>query len=155
MTISKEKEAEILRYAHAEKWRVGTIVRQLGVHHTTVSRVLEHNGLPRAERACGSSIIDPYLSLITETLKKFPKLPASRLYAMTCERGFAGCESHFRSRIAELRPTPIPEAYLRIKTLPGEQCQIDWGLCRARHRPHYAEFRTMPSKGKNLRFYLM
>ncbi len=86
MTISKEKEAEILRYAHAEKWRVGTIVRQLGVHHTTVSRVLEHNGLPRAERACGSSIIDPYLSLITETLKKFPKLPASRLYAMTCER---------------------------------------------------------------------
>ena len=127
MTISKEKEAEILRYAHAEKWRVGTIVRQLGVHHTTVSRVLEHNGLPRAERVCGHSIIDPYLPLITENLDKFPKLPASRLYAMMCERGFAGCESHFRSRIAELRPTPIPEAYLRIKTLPGEQCQIDWG----------------------------
>ncbi len=127
MTISKEKEAQILRYAHAEKWRVGTIVNQLGVHHTTVARVLEHNGLPRAERDCGPSIIDPYLSLIAENLKQFPKLPASRLYAMMCERGFPGCESHFRSRIAELRPKPIPEAYLRIKTLPGEQCQIDWG----------------------------
>ena len=127
MTISKEKEAEILRFAHAEKWRTGTIVKQLGVHHTTVSRVLEQNGLPRAERISGPSIIDPYVPLITETLKTFPSLPASRLYGMACERGFEGCESHFRSRVAELRPKPMPEAYLRLKTLPGEQSQIDWG----------------------------
>lgn len=127
MTITTEKEAEILRYAHAEKWRVGTIAKQLGVHHTTVTRILEHNGLPRARRITGPSIIDPYLSLITQTLKAFPNLPASRLYAMACERGFEGGESHFRSRIAELRPKSIPEAYLRLKTLPGEQGQIDWG----------------------------
>ncbi len=127
MTISKEKEAEILRFAHAEKWRVGTISTQLGVHHTAVTRVLEQNGLPRAQRITGPSIIDPYLPLITETLKGFPSLPASRLYAMALERGFEGGESHFRSRIAELRPKPIPEAYLRLKTLPGEQGQVDWG----------------------------
>lgn len=127
MTIPKEKEAEILRFAHAEKWPVGTIARQLGVHHTTVSRVLESNGLPRADRITNSSIIDPYLPLITQTLDQFPKLPASRLYAMACERGFEGGESHFRSRIAELRPKPVPEAYLRLKTLPGEQGQVDWG----------------------------
>ncbi len=145
MTISKEKEAEILRFAHAEKWLVGTIAKQLGIHHTTVTRVLEHNGLPRARRFTGPSIIDPYLPLVTETLKKFPSLPASRLYAMARGRGFEGGESHFRSRVAELRPRPTPEAYLRLKTLPGEQGQVDWGLCRARHRPHYAESRTMPS----------
>ena len=29
MTISKEKEAEILRYYHVEKWPVGTISKQL------------------------------------------------------------------------------------------------------------------------------
>lgn len=127
MTIPKEKEAEILRFAHAEKWLVGTIAKQLGVHHTTVTRVLEHNGLPRAQRFTGPSIIDPYLPLITDTLKKFPSLPASRLYAMACERGFEGGESHFRGRIAELRPKPVPEAYLRLKTLPGEQSQVDWG----------------------------
>ncbi len=127
MTISKEKEAEILRFAHAEKWPVGTISSQLGVHHTTVTRVLEHNGLPRAQRITGSSIIDPYLPLINKTLKGFPSLPASRLYTMACERGFEGGESHFRSRIAELRPKPIPEAYLRLKTLPGEESQVDWG----------------------------
>jgi len=128
MTISKEKEADILRFAHAEKWRVGTIAKQLGVHHTTVTRVLEHNGIPRAERVTGPSIIDPHLPLILETLEQFPKLTASRLYTMACERGFEGGESHFRSRIAELRPRPTPEAYLRLKTLQGEQGQVDWGF---------------------------
>ncbi len=121
MTISKEKEAEILRYAHAEKWLVGTIASQLRVHHSTVTRVLEHNGLPRTQRITGPSIIDPYLRLINETLKVFPGLPASRLYTMACERGFEGGESHFRSRVAELRPKPTPEAYLRLKTFQGSK----------------------------------
>ena len=43
--ISKDREAEILRLYHAEKWRVGTIATQLGLHHTTVQRVLAHAGL--------------------------------------------------------------------------------------------------------------
>lgn len=127
MTISKQQEADILRYAHAEKWRVGTIAHQLGVHHSTVSRVLEHNGIPRTERTSGPSMIDPHVPMILETLEQFPRLPASRLYAMARERGYEGGESHFRARVAELRPKPTPEAYLRLKTLPGEQAQVDWG----------------------------
>ena len=35
MTIAQDLEAQILRYYHAEKWRVGTIARQLGLHHGT------------------------------------------------------------------------------------------------------------------------
>ena len=38
--IGREREAEILRLFHAEKWKLGTIARQLGLHHTTVRRVL-------------------------------------------------------------------------------------------------------------------
>ena len=38
--IAKETESEILRLFHAEKWRVGTIAEQLGLHHTTVQRVV-------------------------------------------------------------------------------------------------------------------
>jgi len=140
MTLPKEREAEILRYYYAEKWRVGTIARQFGVHHNTVNRVLEQNGMPRAKREPIASILDEYLPFIIATLEQFPSLPASRLYAMVCERGFAGSESHFRSRITELRPTPTPEAYLRLKTLPGEQAQVDWGhfgkitIGRAEHK---------------------
>ena len=41
MTIDKETSTEILRLYHAEKWKIGTIARQLGVHHSTVRRVLK------------------------------------------------------------------------------------------------------------------
>jgi hypothetical protein len=34
LTIPKELEAKILRYFHVEKWKVGTISRQLGLHHS-------------------------------------------------------------------------------------------------------------------------
>jgi hypothetical protein len=33
MTIPPDLEAQILRYYHVEKWRIGTIARQLHVHH--------------------------------------------------------------------------------------------------------------------------
>ncbi len=127
MTISKETESAILRYHFVEQWGVHTIAKQLGVHHSTVDRVLSQAGLPKSERAGRPSIIDPYLPFIVKTLEQFPKLTAARLYAMAQERGYTGGPSHFRQRIAQLRPKPQPEAYLRLKTLPGEQAQVDWG----------------------------
>ena len=126
MTISKEVEAAILRYHFVEKWPVGTIATQLGVHHSTVERILSQAGIPRPKKE-QPSILDPYLPFIVETLKKFPNLTAARLFGMVKERGYPGCISHFRSRISQLRPKPTPEAFLRLKTLPGEQCQVDWG----------------------------
>lgn len=126
MTISDELEAKILRYYHVEKWRVGTISRQLGVHHNTVERVLVQSGIPKAKLTRGPSIIEPFLPFVLETLKKYPTLTASRLYAMVCERGYKGGGDHFRHLIALHRPRPCAEAYLRLKTLPGEQAQVDW-----------------------------
>jgi transposase len=127
LAISRELEAKILRYFHVEKWRVGTIARQLGIHHGTVDRVLSQAGLPKAARPHRASLIDPFLPFILETLKQFPGLTASRLYAMVRERGYCGGEDHFRHLIAHHRPTAPPEAYLRLRTLPGEQGQVDWG----------------------------
>ena len=34
MVTPPEIEAQILRYYHVEKWRIGTIAAQLHVHHT-------------------------------------------------------------------------------------------------------------------------
>ena len=64
---------------------------------------------------------------------------------MVGERGYVGCDSHFRHLIAELRPRPPAEGYQRLRTLPGEQAQVDWALRRSRHRAHYAESPKMPS----------
>ncbi len=145
MAISEDLRARILRYYHVEKWRAGTIARQLGVHHTTVRRVLVHAGVPEALRGPRPSMADPYLAFVLDTLQRFPTLTASRVYQMVRERGYPGGPDHFRHLVALHRPRRPAEAYLRLRTLPGEQAQVDWALCRARHRAHYADIRTMPS----------
>ncbi|MEJ1360821.1 MAG: IS21 family transposase [Candidatus Sedimenticola sp. (ex Thyasira tokunagai)] len=71
--------------------------------------------------------MDPYLPFIVETLREYPTLTAARLYEMAKQRGYPGGPSQFRQRISQLRPRKQPEAYLRLKTLPGEQAQVDWG----------------------------
>src|SRR6202166_255362 len=127
MTIPPDLEAQILRYYHVEKWRVGTIARQLHVHHGTVARVLAQAGLPRIGPPARRSQVEPYLPFVHQTLEKFPTLTASRLYAMVRERGYRGSGDHFRHLIACYRPRPAAEAYLRLRSLPGEQAQVDWG----------------------------
>jgi transposase len=127
LTISADLEAKILRYHHVERWRVGTIARQLGLHHATVDRVLSQAGLPKAQRPHRASMIDPYMPFVMETLRQFPTLTASRLYGMVTARGYQGSEGHFRHLLAHVRPRPAAEAYHRLRTLPGEQSQVDWG----------------------------
>jgi transposase len=126
MTVSKGIEAQILRLYHAEKWPVGTIANELNIHHSVVLRVLEQDGAVTA-RPARRSIADLYVPFIKETLEKYPKLTASRLYEMVKSRGYRGAERHFRSIVGRLRPRPVAEAYLRLRTLPGEQGQVDWG----------------------------
>ena len=97
------------------------------IHHSAVDRVLSQAGTPKAQRALMPSILDPYIPFVLQTLEKYPKLTAARLYGMACERGYTGGASHFRAKVAELRSRPAAEAYLRLRTLPGEEAQMDWG----------------------------
>ena len=39
---------------------------------------------------------------------------------------YPGGADHFRHLLTHFRPRPGAEAYLRLKTLPGEQAQVDW-----------------------------
>jgi transposase len=125
--ISGAREAEIVRLWHAEKWKIGTIAAQLGVHHDTVRRVLAQAGVAEGITTIRPSMIDPFVPLIRQTLEKYPRLRASRLYGMVKQRGYGGGPDHFRHVIARYRPRPVAEAYLRLRTLPGEQAQVDWG----------------------------
>ena len=124
MTISRELEAEILRLYHAEGWRIGTVACQLRVHRDTVRRVLGKAGIePRYPRP---SMIEPFVPFIEDTFARFPTLRASRLYRMVRERGYIGSADHFRHLLVRYRPRATAEAYLRLRTLPGEQGQVDW-----------------------------
>jgi transposase len=160
VTISPELEAQILRFYHVERWLKGTIARHLRVHPDTVARVLSQAGLPRIGALARPSAIDPYLPFILQTLEKFPTLTASRLYAMVRERGYSGGPDHFRHVISRHRPRPKAEAYLRLRTLPGEQGQVDWAhfghleIGRAR-RPLMAFVMVLSySRSLYLRFFL-
>jgi transposase len=123
--IRPEVASEIVRLFTVEDWKMGTIARHLGVHHSTVARALERRGL-RVERKRRRSMIDSFISFIRETFERYPRLPASVLYRMVRARGYPGGEDHFRHRVALLRPRRAAEAYLLLRTLPGEQAQVDW-----------------------------
>ena len=92
--IPAELEAKILRLFHAEHWPVGTIARQVGVHHVTVRRVLAQAGELEAARSPRPRRVDPFVPFIQETLKQYPQLRASRLYQMVRDRGYTGVKRH-------------------------------------------------------------
>ena len=125
MTTPDDIAAHVKRLYHAEQWPIGTIAMTLGIHHSAVQRILDQENASKA-RSPRPSMIDPYVPFIVATLEKYPQLTASRVYHMLRERGYPGSESHFRSLIAPYRPRPAAEAFLRLRTLPGEQGQVDW-----------------------------
>lgn len=127
MTIPLDLAARIERLYTVEHWRVGTIARQLHVHRDTVRRILREHGAAPPGVPLRPCLVDPYRVFIRETLEKYPTLTASRLHDMVCERGYAGQASHFRYLVSTMRPRPPAEAFLRLRTLPGEQMQVDWG----------------------------
>lgn len=124
--IDPETEAEILRLIYVEKWPIGTVATQLRVHHSTVRRVIEKEKNPKRPKP-RPRMIDPFLPFVTATIEKYPSVQASRLLDMVKERGYPGQESQFRALIAQLRPRGKREAFLKLKTLPAEQGQVDWG----------------------------
>ncbi|MGH8217501.1 MAG: IS21 family transposase [Steroidobacteraceae bacterium] len=158
--ISRELAAEIVRLYHAEKWRSGTIARQLRVHRDVIRRVLRESGIELRPQSLRPSKLDAYVPFIRETLARYPTLRASRLHRMLCERGYRGGADHVRHRLVLWRPRPAAEAYLRLRTLAGEQGQVDWGhfghlgIGRAR-RPLMAFVMVLSySRHVFVRFYL-
>ncbi len=122
--IPPETVAQIRHLFHAEHWKIGTIAAQLGVHHETVRRALQTDRFNR-DRIVRPTLVDPYTDFIRETLSRYPRLRATRIYHMIVARGYRGSEGTVRRAVADLRPTRR-EAFLRLRTFPGEQAQVDW-----------------------------
>lgn len=78
--IDLETVARIRHLHHAERWPVGTIVAELGLHHETVEKALEEQ--PRALPRLRPSKLDPCLGFMRETLDRYPQLRATRLWRM-------------------------------------------------------------------------
>jgi transposase len=126
--VTDTEKAKILQLHHAEKWPIGTIAKHLGRHHETIERVLAQAGLQVQKQSTRKRKVDDFVPFILETLEKYPRLRASRLWAMAKTRGYTGSQSAFRAIVANLRVHPHPhgEAFLRRAVLPGQEAQVDW-----------------------------
>jgi len=125
--ITLEQRTEIRRLYYAEHWKIGTIASGLGIHRDAVWAAIEaerfqmRGGRPRV------SALDPYMPFIRGVLEQYPRLRATRLYEMLHDRGYRNSVVQLRRVIRKLRPRPKAEAYLRLRVMPGEQAQVDWG----------------------------
>jgi len=137
--IPPEQVAEIRRLFYAEHWKVGTIATQLGVHPDTVRSALETDRFNRAKRLRPTKL-DPYIDFIQQTLKRYPRLRATRIDQMIRPRGYEGGIVQLRRLVRRLRPAPQREAFLCLRSFAGEQGQVDWAhfgevrIGRARRR---------------------
>jgi transposase len=122
--ISPEIRAQIRRYFYAEHWKIGTISSELGVHPDAVRNAVESERF-NSSKPLGSSIVDPYIEFVRNTLNQHPRLRATRIYQMIRDRGYSGSVVQLRRTVARLRPQ-FREPFLQLHTFPGEQSQVDW-----------------------------
>ncbi len=125
--ISLFQRAEIRRLFYAEHWPIGTIADAVGVHHETVRRALNRDRGIHPGPQIRPSALDPYKAFIAATLEQYPRLRATRLWAMLRDRGYPGSAVQVRRYVRTVRPAARAEAYFRLDTLVGEQGQVDWG----------------------------
>ena len=93
--VAPDIEATILRHHLVDKWPVGTVATQLGLHHGVVRRVIDQHGLPTPTILRRARIVDPYVGFLQEKLEKYPTVHSSRLFQMAKERGYPGSATPF------------------------------------------------------------
>lgn len=125
--IDVELYAKIRRLYFGEHWKVGTIAESLSVHRDTVLGAISKEHYKKRSGCPKTTVVGPYESFIKSTLEEYPNLRSTRLFQMVQGRGYSGSIVQLRRYVAKVRPKQKSEAYLRLRTLPGEQAQVDWG----------------------------
>ncbi len=120
-----EEIAEAKRLFYGEHWKIGTIAAHMNRHQDAIRRAINADSFCRKGRSV-VRVIDPYLDFLELTLKAYPKLTSTRIYEMLVPRGYQGSVSQVRRMVKKMRPESNMEAFMKLKTLPGEEAQVDW-----------------------------
>ncbi len=156
--ITPERVVEVRRLFYAEHWKIGTIATQLGLHPDTVRSVLETDRFNRVKQMRATKL-DPYIDFIQATLKQYPRLRATRIAQMIRNRGYEGGIVQLRRLVRRLRPAPEREGFLKLRSFPGEQGQVDWAhfgtvsIGRAQRRLSCFVLTLSHSRGLALEFF--
>jgi transposase len=123
--IPPEVRVEIRRLVLVERWRIETVARRFGVHHSTVRRALMDD--PPSERPAEPSALDPFKPYIVSRLAALPELTSMRLLDELKARGCLLGLAQLRRYVSKVRTPRSRKAYLRFEVNPGDQAQVDWG----------------------------
>ena len=142
--LDYETYCQIRDHVGRQQLSVTQTATALGLDARTVAKWRDAEFRPWAAPAVRwASKLDPFKGQIVRWPGTHP-YSAQQILQRLRELGFDGGRSIVKDYVARIRPRPRP-AFLKLDFAPGECAQVDWGLCRARHRPHYAEFPYMPS----------
>jgi transposase len=121
--ITLDDWAKIRHLYSTEKVSKREIARQLHVSRGTVDRALAADRSPTYQRAGSGSSFDIFAPQVRALLAATPTMAAATI----AERvGWAGSESLFRAKIAEIRPDyRVPDPVDRLVHEPGFQMQCD------------------------------
>jgi len=104
------------------------IARQIGLSRPTVRKYLQDPDITRPRRHPKSGKLDPYYPYIHKLLEGWPDASAVVIKQRLDERGYTGGLTILRDYLQATRgPQKQPQACIRFESLPGAQCQFDWG----------------------------
>jgi len=124
--ITPETRAEIFRLVRVEHLSMTKTSRLLGIHHSTVKRVLDSEGQSPTAHRVRRSALDPFASFICQKLEEYPKIKATAIWHMLKDRGYKGSQQSVRLRVKLLRGSQKKKAYLPLTAFAGDEAQVDW-----------------------------
>lgn len=106
------------------------IAAELGVSRNTVRKYLRSPEIPKPKPRPGRpSKLEPFAEYVRSRLAVGVDNCAVLLRELR-ELGYSGGYSILKDYVKPFRKPGIPEATVRFETEPGEQAQVDFGLCK-------------------------
>ena len=141
--VDYETYCRIRDHLVRQQLTVAQTARALELNTRTVAKWADAEQFRARQAVQRTSKLDAFKGQIVRWLDVHP-YSAQQIYQRLAEAGYAGGITIVKDYVHRIRPRRQP-AFLKLDFAPGECAQVDWGLCRARHRPHYAESQHMPS----------
>ena len=136
--VDYETYCRIRDHLMRQQLTVAQTARALALDVRTVARWAEVEQFRPRKAVPRASKLDAFKGQIVRWLDVHP-YSAQQIYQRLAEAGYAGGITIVKDYVHCIRPRRQP-AFLKLDFEPGECAQVDWGLCRDRHRPqsHWA-----------------
>jgi len=122
--MDEELQAQVRQLKETEKLSLRQIEEKLGISRKKIKRLLGQNNLePKAQV---DSIVAPFESLIKQWYNDYPFLQAIQVYERIKDYGYEGGYCAVKRFTRPLRHKRKREAFHEVRTLPGQESQVDW-----------------------------